>query len=78
MGRLNRFNNKLITQPPDDAARHVAQIIKATRALLAIGGTIEDGLDSVMEAARQEFQCKIILMAKARLRIDGCDWEWPL
>jgi hypothetical protein len=78
MGRICRHDSKLIRQTPDNAACHVAQIIKSTRAMLALGGVVEDALDAALEAARQEFQCRIVLLAKARLRIDGHDWEWPL
>jgi hypothetical protein len=58
-------------------AAHIAEIIKATRALLAADGVIEDALSAVLRGAIEEFQCRIVVSSPARLLIDGHSYEWP-
>ena len=53
-------------------------VIKATRYFLECGGTVEDGLDCVMEAARREFGgLRVFVHRPAELRIDGVPYRWP-
>jgi hypothetical protein len=54
------------------------QIIKATRYFLEVGGTVEDGLDCIVEAARREFGgIRVFVHRPAELRIDGVPYRWP-
>jgi hypothetical protein len=64
--------------PEASIAAHVAQIIKSTRALLAVGGVIEDGLDAVLRGAVEEFGCRVILRNPASMLIDGAAYQWPI
>jgi hypothetical protein len=67
-------NAKLTSVPvrrPDAAEYHTVLIIKHARRLLELGGTIEDGLSAVMEAAHQEFHCRVLIEQPARLRMPG-------
>jgi len=57
---------------------HRLQIIKACRRLFCdADGVIEDALSAVLEAARQEFGCVIIITTPAIMRVDGHSYTWP-
>jgi hypothetical protein len=62
----------------ENVAYYKAQIMKSARLLLASGGVVEDGLDAVLTAVRHEFNCRIVALRPATLRIDGADFTWPI
>ena len=65
-------------RPSDDTSREREQVIKATRLMLGRGGTVEDGLDCIVEAARREFGgIRVFVHRPAELRIDGTPFRWP-
>jgi hypothetical protein len=66
-----------IQMPVDPAAGLTKVLIRNARVFLAEGGTIEDALDCVMEAARREFACRVLVEQPMRLRIDGHTHIWP-
>jgi hypothetical protein len=66
-----------ISAPDDGTAWHREQIAKAARCLFAADGTIEQALDSVLQAARHEFGCTVIITRPAVLHIDGYSYRWP-
>ena len=70
MGRTTDGTSKLHA-PNDPAPGLTAQLIRTTRWFLADGGTIEEALNCVIEGARQEFLCRVLIEQPARLRIDG-------
>jgi hypothetical protein len=46
--------------------------------LLEVGGTVEDGIDCIVEAARREFGgIRVFVHRPAELRIDGVPYRWP-
>jgi hypothetical protein len=45
--------------------------------MLESGGTVEDGLSAVLEAARQEYGWTVVIHRPALMRIDGCEYRWP-
>jgi hypothetical protein len=54
------------------------QVIKAARLFLECGGTVEDGLDCIVEAARREFGgIRVFVHRPAELRVDGVPFRWP-
>jgi hypothetical protein len=58
---------------------HQQQVIRAARHLLEVGGTVEDGLDCIVEAARREFGgIRVFVHRPAELRVDGVPFRWPL
>jgi hypothetical protein len=63
---------------PDTVEHHVNRIIEHTRRLLSLDGTIEQALDLVLEAARREFQCRVLAIKPTCIRIDGYDYTWPI
>jgi hypothetical protein len=66
------------TRKPDDVQYHIDLIFKHTRRLLELGGTVEQCLDLVLESARREFCCRVLVRAPACIRIDGHDYRWPI
>jgi len=56
---------------------HTAQLVLAARKMLDAGGTIEDALDAVIEAAKRQFGVRVIFTAPAEIRIDGFSYRWP-
>ena len=57
---------------------HRLQIIKAARRLFADGdGTIEEALDAVVQAARQEFGCVVLITKPMHMRVDGYEYQYP-
>ena len=55
------------------------QVIRAARQFFECGGTVEDGLDCIVEAARREFGgIRVFVHRPAELRVDGVPFRWPL
>lgn len=70
--------SKLSYRAPADTTWHREQIVKATRHLFDAGGTIEDGLNCIVEAARREFGgIRVFVHRPAELRINGVPYRWP-
>jgi hypothetical protein len=70
--------SKLTAYERGDTSWHREQVIKATRLMLERGGTVEDGLDCIVEAARREFGgIRVFVHRPAELRIDGTPFRWP-
>jgi hypothetical protein len=63
---------------PDTPQYHIDLVTRHMRRLLALGHTIEDGLDLVLEAARREFQCRILVVRPSAFLVDGGEFIWPL
>jgi hypothetical protein len=47
---------------PDTPQYRIDLVVRHLRRLLELGHTIEECLDLVVEAARQEFQCRIVIV----------------
>ena len=63
---------------PDTPEYHVGLVVRHMRRLLDLGHTIEDNLDLVLQAARQEFQCCIFIKKPLVFLVDGGEFIWPL
>jgi hypothetical protein len=63
---------------PDTPDYHVGLVVRHMRRLLELEHTIEDNLDLVLQAARQEFQCRIVVIKPLIFRVDGGKFVWPL
>lgn len=61
----------------DNPDWHRAQLVRHARGLFQAGGVIEDALDTVMQAAREEFHCTVVIAKPALMVIDGGRFEWP-
>jgi hypothetical protein len=46
------------------------------RRRLELGHTIEDNLDIALQAARQEFQCRIVIVWPLTFLVDGGEFVW--
>jgi hypothetical protein len=64
-------------RPPDDYSWHREQIARTARRMFEQGGTVEDALDAVLQAAKREYGWTVVITSPAVLRIDGYDWRWP-
>ena len=63
---------------PDTPQYHIDLVLRHMRRLFEIGHTIEDGLDLTLTAARQEFQCRIVIVRPLTFLVDGGEFIWPL
>ncbi len=60
-----------------DINDRAVELRKAARDLFAAYGVLEEALDIVVEAAKDEFQCRIIFTQPAEIRVDGNSYLWP-
>jgi hypothetical protein len=63
--------------PGTPALQPRLRLIQAARTMFDCEDTIETALDCVLEAARQEFGVRVVVVTPCRLLVDGGEFVWP-